>query len=251
MLSPKPPEEWLALGSDPVIVSETRVQDFFDKWSRASSVDAFDVAGVPQWLWEVLPSDVDAVRRQVRHTTGQEYAFVTDIEWGPENAERHVLELKSAHKYEPIGLAEVLHHAQSIPSRPRPILVTRPNAWNRQAIQWLRDHGLAETALRYVELELIALPDQRILAWFDDPFAPWEPCERPCRAIPDTSENLSWFRVDQTVDASSVWCGVPASVGPSRPLLSAEQDAVTVARTQKGSWVAWRAKGRGTYLLGK
>lgn len=243
--------DWHELGpADPVVVSEAWAQTFFNGWWGDSLPEKFDVAGLPAWLDEMHPGERDEIRPQVRHTTDFRYAFISDVEWGPEGKERAVLELKSAHKYEPIGLPEVLHHAQMIESHPAPILVTRPSAWNRAAIQYLRDHGLAGDALRYVELELICLPDGSTLAWFDDPFARWRLETSPPNHPSSHLGPLRWFRVDDTAEGCPTWIGVATAVdaGERRPLLMS--DYMTVTQTRRGAWVAWQSdRGRGTYCV--
>jgi len=196
----------------------------FDAWpfeqatyQRIRTTDReYVVVGCPKWLAASRPS---SLRKTLTAEAGHQYR--PDVVW--EAADRSfVIELKSAAKYEPLALPEVLHHARSIARasgahgandvRPVvPVMVTQYNAWLREALEFLFDNGLRSEALHYLEFELLNTSadrggtEQRIL-WLDEPFAPWVQVDPPAESqVPRRalggmfSEPTSrWYRIDAT-----------------------------------------------------
>src|SRR5689334_12874277 len=104
---------------------EQKLQRVFDQWG--SKQTECTLAGVPRWLTALGVPE----RRTGFDREG--YSFRPDVLWA-----QHVAELKSAEKFEPVALAEALHHAQCL-SMERdvpvtPILITSYNGWLRRAL---------------------------------------------------------------------------------------------------------------------
>ncbi len=144
-------------------------------------------AGLPDWMRGLL------LRKQVKHRDRWGAEFVADAV-ASSGRENFVFELKYGAKYEPVALAEVLHHAAALdrvspelkqwtvkPAVPViPVIVAQWNAWIRGALDWLLH---ARTATRLRLLEVIALRDPResdTLLWFDEPLARSHSSLRAC-----------------------------------------------------------------------
>lgn len=169
---------------------EEELQLVFDHWG--STQPECVLAGVPRWLAALGPPET-------RGGFGREgYSFRPDVLWS-----LHVAELKCAEKFEPIALAEALHHAQCLSMERHvdvtPILVTSYNGWLRRALQFLFTRGLEPHHIRYVEVSHLTLARGREhFMWFDEPYAPWE----RARSIPECIGNMAqlgtWYYIPET-----------------------------------------------------
>ncbi|HEX8111482.1 MAG TPA: hypothetical protein VF516_27315 [Kofleriaceae bacterium] len=217
---------WQRLTS--VHCKESYLQDLFDHWGQATCLRV----GVPPWLRGFSGSNA----RRPRSAFG--YQFTTDAEYEI-GSRRYVIELKHAVKYEPLALAEVLHHAEWIRRYERdhtevvPVIVTQFSCWLRLAIAALgrRMDGLG--ALRYYEVDVLGQDDPAVI-WFDEPLAPWVPAERPPFLLehPETAR-LHWHHVATT----RTWFGLDEIV-EERPLVL-EVPYVTVSEIDHGGFVLW------------
>lgn len=137
---------------------ESVLQDIFNTWAARRT----PVAGTPEWLW-ALPNP----ERPTSHGFG--YSFTPDAYWA-QSRPRMVGELKYGAKFEPVAIAEAMHHAHLLRHihGGDPILsvvVTQPNYWIRATIT-----ELASPALRHVEADLLTLNKQTLL-WLSCPHA--------------------------------------------------------------------------------
>jgi hypothetical protein len=181
---------WLRLHSRKTL--EAKLQLVFNQWGSGQT--GCTLAGVPGWLASLGPPEP-------RGSFDREgYAFRPDVLW-PE----HVAELKSAEKFEPIALAEALHHAQCLSMARHvpvtPILITSYNGWLRRALEFLFTRGIQRHHIRYVEVGHLALArGQEHFMWFDEPYAPWEPA--PVSSLPACIGEMTrfgtWYYVAET-----------------------------------------------------
>ena len=109
-------------------------QSFFDNW-RAWGTNRL-IAGCPDYLWRLGRSDP----RTKRGALG--YGFTPDVLWR-RGRNAVVAELKYSVKYEPLGVAEVLHHANilrrmGIGHRVTPVLITQYSGWIRAVAERTR-----------------------------------------------------------------------------------------------------------------
>lgn len=160
-------------------------QLFCDQLKRARSC-----VGLPEWMHDLH------LRRQVRHRDRWGAKFVADAV-ATNGHENFVFELKYGAKYEPMALAEVLHHAEAFEqSRPElaesdwsgkariptvPVIVSQWNGWTRSAISWLR-RALAAERLRLLEGVALRGSNRQTLVWFDEPFGWSAKSTRSCPA---------------------------------------------------------------------
>jgi hypothetical protein len=182
---------WQAL--TPTTSNESHLQQLFDGWSKAGCRRA----GVPSWLREYAGPN----NRTTRAAFG--YEFTTDAEY--HIPPRHyIIELKRAGKYEPLALAEVLHHAEWVrrhgggSSEIIPVIVSSFNSWLRLAISALPQRTDRFGALRYYEVDVLEGTGADIV-WFEEPLAPWTPAECPA-FLHDHPESarLCWHHVPTT-----------------------------------------------------
>jgi hypothetical protein len=137
---------------------ESVLQSIFNEWATQKT----PVAGVPQWLWE-LPNP----ERPTECSFG--YEFTPDAYW-PKSHPRIVGELKYGSKFEPIAIAEAVHHAHLLRllHGGTPILsvvITQQNYWIRATVA-----ELSSPAIRHLEADLLAL-DKNTLLWLSCPHA--------------------------------------------------------------------------------
>jgi hypothetical protein len=184
---------------DPHKQAEPDLQEYMEQWP--ASPPGWSRAGAPSWL-----RGMTNLRYNQRFKTGLGYSFEPDLSGelpdGPA-----VLELKCAGKYEPLALAECLHHAWWL-SRMQvkgsdeenrtytPVLFTQSNFWLRAAIQFLHDNGLSKRSIKFIEFTALRVEDERFL-WLEEPFAGWELCS----AKPHLPEGLDivdrhWYKVN-------------------------------------------------------
>jgi len=163
------------------------------------------------------------------------YSFTPDALFHDGN-DLYVVELKWAAKYEPMALAEVLHHAEFLSTdnqtkQVHPVIIASWNGWLRLALTHLHKHGLARDVVAYYEADsLQSKEDGERFIWIDAPLAPWNaarPDRRPpCLGKHDAS-HLTWYRVDD-VDS---WYGVSAPMPERPPFIQAPYAMVTPIST--------------------
>jgi hypothetical protein len=178
----------------------------FRRWHAAGE----NIAGRPA----SIGFDANAVSVEHRHNAWGLKPRADVYVGADRNGEAFVVELKlagsetSEPKYEPLGIAEVLFHAECLttPSRViRPILVTQYNLWNRLAIARL--NGVAGCdVLAYYEVSVVDV-DGHACFWFDAPLVAWRPLSDPPVFLVEHAKSLaswlgdsvSWFEVPETV----------------------------------------------------
>jgi hypothetical protein len=194
-------------------VLERELQNLFDSWMKRDGSLLF---GVPDWLNAI---DVPPLNRlPARRAFG--YEFTPDVEFIVGRL-RYVLELKQGDKFEPMALAEVLHHAAwskryeaDQASHVVPVIVSQYNSWLRLAIdEYLRG------VIRYVEvvaLEDPANPGNANLWAFEAPLAPWtiKPPPTWLVALDPKASMLHWHHVAET----DSWFGLREKQ-PARPAI--------------------------------
>jgi hypothetical protein len=150
-------------------LSESTLQHHFDTWAAGAPVRA----GAPPWI-----ETLRGWTRQLACTDAWEFGFRPDM-LAHDGAETFVFELKYARKGEPLALAEVLHHAHALATRPaslgalgsgwpqrgaiRPVIVSQFNAWLRDSRRYLISHGFR--ADRLLVLEVAGLRDRAGNVW--------------------------------------------------------------------------------------
>lgn len=145
------------------LLGEPALQRIFENWNQGAP-QGYVVSGVPDWL-----SGRDPVRgSQMR--VNNEYLFTPDLRWKLQECGRTwIVELKSAFKWQPLGLPEVLHHVAVIngPMSPAPelrgkvdpLLITEHSGWMLAALQFLRDEGSLPTSFRYLDFRYLLSQD--------------------------------------------------------------------------------------------
>lgn len=186
---------------DTAAIKEKDLQDIFDSWG--SGKNGWVTAGVPKWLHELDQPETRLAERKDIPRYG--YSFKPDALW---ESKRHVAELKAAAKFEPLALAEVLHHAQCLSEEfdgPdfTPVMITQENAWLRQTLAWLFDRGeanLKSESLRFLEYVTLRDGQGRRIMWVEDPLSKWEKCSNPPDFLPRLASGAvaGWRRVEAT-----------------------------------------------------
>lgn len=204
--------QWLKLTAKRVL--EKELQSLFDGWATRADAALF---GVPDWLDAIRVPPIPRGKR-TRRSFG--YDFTPDVEFVVE-PQRYVVELKHGVKYEPLALAEVLHHAAWLKryeaeraSQVVPVIVSQYNAWLRLAIEeYLR------AIVRYVEALVLEVTDaghdKISLFAFDVPLAPWTVQQPPSwlTELDPRAATLHWHRVAE----NDSWFGLTQEV-PTRPI---------------------------------
>ncbi|CAM3214622.1 hypothetical protein G4177_26835 [Corallococcus sp. ZKHCc1 1396] len=213
----------LAAGGDDA--KEKVLQDIFNRWGERKA----PVAGAPDWLWE-LPTPT----RPFTNAFG--YSFTPDAYWG-QIQPRMVAELKYGTNFEPIAVAEALHHAHLLRliegGEPiRPILVTQLNYWIRATIA-----ELGNTELRHIEADLLTIDSQTLL-WLSAPHAIMSapallPEESP---LARNWTSLHWFNVE----GESGWSWVAHDGGSKTPFIQGPTAMLSKFRNgARYRWVLW------------
>jgi len=201
-------------------LSETNIlQPLFKNWvSRRYHPQGAPVAisGAPSWLLEAP----NPLVKQSFDAYG--YSFEVDVLWRFPH-ERRVVELKNASKYEPLALAEALHHAHLVElcdldgtGPVMPTVVAHYSPWSRAAIKYMADHGFDTTHLECLEFDHLEDDAKQQYLWLDDPFAPWTSVEGvPVELPPEVTDGWPcWYRIDRT----GSWIGTLEPVEGGRPL---------------------------------
>lgn len=185
-------KEWLGL-------KEEDLQALFCRWDTAGK----EIAGRPVSL-AFDSSRVSA--EHPHHAWGVRWRADIFVD-ADHRGESLVIELKLAAKYEPMGTAEVLFHAEclSTPVREvRPVLVSQYNLWNRLTLARL-NRIAGRPVLDYYEVSVIEVAGDACF-WFDAPLAAWRPATAPPSFLEDHARSLSgwlgdsvsWFEIPET-----------------------------------------------------
>lgn len=234
----------------PRACSESDIQGYMERWHQ--SVTGWSRVGAPDWLEAMNP-----MASNHHCATSLGYSFRPDLLATSRN-EHLVLEFKCGYKYEPLALAEVLHHAKLlssnlVPGNPIsgatsvvPVLVTQYNSWLRGALAFLRDRGLTESAIKYVEFTTLDADGENVL-WFDEPFAGWDVCQNE-PPVPDRLKAAT--KVWRKVSGASTWIGIDAA-GYERPALWSIPYVMLSADPRRERLLTWHGSptGMGRYLL--
>ena len=167
---------WARREIKPVEAKEEYLQAIFDTWNTSRP----RMAGAPSWLSNAR-AERHAEREFVVPPVGDHiYKIRPDLVW--EELDRTlVIELKRGAKYEPLALAEVMHHAWALAAWPEkngvklpaePVIISQQNYWHRGAIAGLMCRGLESSMRnRYLEVDLLRGSNGQDLLWFDLPLA--------------------------------------------------------------------------------
>lgn len=212
---------------------ESDLQDFFTSRQDTSDLSA----GAPEWLVHLKPE------QQRSYKTALGNRFTPDVV-GRSGTDHYVIELKSAFKYEPLALPEVLHHAWMLQSewvdaRDRltgtviPAIITQYSPWLRGALAWL---GVRTRDLRYLECTRYESDDMgTIVRWFEQPFGTWERRQdliAQARCPVEISGVGAWYFEPDT----GSWYGfADAFPGDIRPLFFLLRPIVMLSPTQSKS----------------
>jgi hypothetical protein len=226
----------------PLRGQEKFIQNSFKYWH----VKRPQLADAPEWLSRI------SVESTARSTKAYGYSFRPDIVW-PTKEATYIVELKHAAKYEPLALAEVLHHSfmlkhlrkidKELPVKN--VVVSRYSPWIRAAVAAL---GGRRASANICCLEVDVLRDGQLL-WFDEPQQSWERVDG--KAVPQIlpssyfADGWYWY----FVEAIRTWM---ATRKPSkrRPILPSGQlvmlAEVSVARrnhmVSTQEYVLWQGR---------
>jgi hypothetical protein len=190
---------------------EADLQRLFDNWGDGR--DGWRVCA-PSWL---LSCGKPEPRQLLRCSNFEDYSAIPDVVW--RQPEWIVMELKRSRKYEPLALAEVLHHAWHLGEQQRqeegefpvPVVLSSAtdSAWMRAALRYLFGKGLHANAIRYLEGNYYQSVDGQKYAWFEEPFAMAE-LSAPPPVIPEDweSDGVVWRRMQ----TSETWIGLPQDI---------------------------------------
>src|SRR5579864_770459 len=127
---------WTPMLSCTSSMCEAELQDVFDQWQTARH--GYRILGAPNWLLKCKGPNRQKAFTAKSYAT---YSFTPDVLWG--DPDFYVVELKRGAKYEPLALAEILHHAWQLsdPSvrgsefskPPIPVIVATDTDWLRAA----------------------------------------------------------------------------------------------------------------------
>ncbi|HEX4452462.1 MAG TPA: hypothetical protein VH143_16410 [Kofleriaceae bacterium] len=198
--------------------NEALLQKVFDH------LDGHLAAGWPAWLL----ARGENLGQRSRDAFG--YSFETDAEL-IHGDHHYVVELKRALKYEPLALAEVLHHAawirryEGTSNHVVPVIVSSNNLWTRLAVAEL------SSTVRYYEADLYEI-DGRTLMWLDEPLAPWKPDAAP--PPPARDARLCWHYIPRT----NTWVGTKRPHA-ERPLILEEPHVMIAELADQHGYIAW------------
>lgn len=222
---------------------ERDLRDLFVAWRKHPPSRSL-IAGKPRSL-----SFATDPRAEHPHIAWGHRSFV-DIVGDAENGHKLVVELKLGKKFEPLGIPEVLFHAERLSTRGKrahAVLVTQYNLWNRVVISALR-HRAPSLRLDYYEVSVVDV-DRRPCFWFDAPLHNWNLAPRAAgrfggvvdevRAVLPHArwlrETLRWYEVRETVSfiALPTWM-------PRRPAVL-DVPHIHVAPIADGDhrWLVW------------
>lgn len=218
------------------------LQPLFDNWCARREVVL--IAGAPRWLLDLAS---DNAQRPDRQFAAYGYSFEADVLLRLKDEVR-LVELKNAWKYEPLALAEVLHHAHLIrlhegPALPiKPTIFGRYNAWTRAAVKELQDNGLRTDHLEYLEFDHLRDETGEYL-WVDSPLSPWKVLAGPPAELSSHPELTAgwahWFFIEHT----NTWVGTREDLGPQRPLFMPTRFTMIAALSRtSGEYLVWRGQ---------
>lgn len=150
--------------------SERLLQDHFDRWPKERG----NRVGTPPWIeclcdWKGHSSFYNSWGA----------LFKSDA-LAHDGSNVYVFELKYAHKYEPLALAKIAHHAYALAKvkvpvaqgwpvgqRVRPVIISQFSGWIRHARSYLLENNLDSDAIILIEVAaLTSSIDQREWLWF-------------------------------------------------------------------------------------
>lgn len=230
---------WIKLDPAPRATNKERdLQAVFDSWADARNLrNGVSIGGLPRWLETLGAPD----ERTSFDSYG--YSFAPDVLWLDAG---YVIELKCADKFEPMALAEVLHHAEmltrSTEHRMRPVIISSGNGWLRAALAFLHERcGVQPGSILYYEADHLRAPDGRRLIWLDAPFAAWRALPDRPSAIPphsDDSTDAFWYEVEET--RSFIALSTPTTKRPA--FLEGVTTMITEVSGSPGRFLRWRGR---------
>ncbi len=224
---------------------EADIQNLFDAWGDGR--DAWRVFA-PDWLLRCSKPQPRA--SFPCENFGDRYSFRPDVVWW--TPEWLVMELKRNKKFEPLALAEVLHHAWHLGEQQRevegdfpvPVVMSSgsDSAWMRASLRYLFHKGLDSSAIRYLEGNYYQTPDGQRYAWFEEPFAVAAISTHP-PVIPEGWEGLgvTWRR-SQT---SATWIGLPDQIA-HQPGMSPTEYGMVSGTEDHSEYVLFSSNGGGS-----
>jgi hypothetical protein len=223
------------------------LQKHFNEWRAGAELRG----GVPNWLKGVT----------VHGATGNKYldqwgfSFYADA-LGCDSERNYVFELKYAPKYEPIAIAESIHHAAELPrplslnGRPfgkpdasiTPVIISQWNAWNRSTLMYLRRAGIKPEQLRYIEVVALtaAQPATEPFLWFEEPMVN-DLLEKPPSELPlDLSalakgNRVYWYQRT----GSDTWVASRDKAEGELSPSAKRMVFVPLGDGKSGKWLAW------------
>ncbi|MFH1810575.1 MAG: hypothetical protein ABIJ09_17670 [Pseudomonadota bacterium] len=230
-------------------LAEKDIQRLLDDWPRRQQI-GWAIAACPQWLSNIQSRNIT---QQLKTKWG--YKYRPDVIWDAD-ATVYVVELKHAAKYEPIAIAEVLHHAQMLKehglrdmgidrqAHVQPAVLTQYNGWIRSTVAWMRENGVDSE--RFIVLEMTVVEDEtRRYLLLNSPFASWQEGTPP-ESLPRhvRTKCRYWYFVEN--DGS--WYGLDRKQ-TDRPLLLQEQCVVaSPVEGDQNSWVIWFGREQEKYV---
>lgn len=208
------------------------------------------LVGVPSWLAEIR--DVVREARIPLHGADGSASCRVDL-LGANGTANFVLEVKHAAKYEPVALAEVLHHSEVLGEH-RPadcdswldaapitsVLITQWNGWLRAACQYMWKQMKQPERLRLLEAQALALPETGLAFWISEV----EPDEKTDSAAP---VGLPASLITSLGDVQ--WRSARSGAGGVRAERPGSERAVhIVPGISPETWLVWAG---GTYEVGK
>lgn len=214
----------------------TFLQPLFDDWKNRAA-RGIAVAGAPDWLL-----DIQVQNAKDRSFEAYGYSFEIDVLWRLEN-ERRVLELKNAAKYEPLALAEVLHHAYLLREcepderEIKSTIIARYHPWMRAALKELQRAGLAREQPEYLEFDHLWDGSQQVL-WIDSPLSTWVARSLPADFPEEVRAGFShWYWVEHT----NSWVGTDTELPADRPpFMTAPFTMVAHVEGRADDLLVWR-----------
>lgn len=212
-------------------LKEKELQRVFKAWG--ASAPPAQLAGVPDWLW-------DLGKPTTKHKHGAfGYTFEPDVHWARSGKRQSVVaELKYGTKYEPIAVAEALHHAHLLARhdkgrRPVPVVVSQFNGWIRAAV-----HEVAASGLRHVEVDFLEYEGtEKAICWISDPHAKTEEKRSPPEVPLEAAwRELSWWKVD------GEYSWIVSATRPTRPFHEGPMAIVSAMRGAPDRYVLWTGR---------
>lgn len=199
--------------------------------------------GIPAWL-----ANIRSVSRElpIPLFEGNDAGSCRVDLVGTNGGENFVFELKHAAKYEPIALAEALHHAEVMEHKPpcssywtpsspvTAVLITQWNAWLRAACARLWRQIKEPARLRLLEVQVLNLPGAGLSFWISEVHPDGMKSSKLPSELPDSVvAALGDVRWHQSPTEAGGWQA-------SRE--NSDQVVAVVKDPQSGGWVVWAGK---------